>query len=133
MRIIVEKNCTCLFIYTKTLPYTTNRFFALFFIFFSSYLQKRLIVTWKPFTIKPIFLSRSFKESKFVWDYYLKSPIELTISRLVDDIISERPTQTPCRFSGSGESSPFSRIGIISGSTRSPSLRTRSPNVRAAT
>lgn len=51
----------------------------------------------------------------------------------VEDIISESPTQTPCLFSGISDLRPSSRIGIISGSTLSPSFLTRSPRVRAAT
>ncbi len=38
-----------------------------------------------------------------------------------------------CRWSLRSDSSPFSRIGIISGRTFSPNLRTTSPNVLAAT
>ena len=51
----------------------------------------------------------------------------------VEDIISESPTQTPCLFSGISDLRPSSKIGIISGSTLSPSFFTRSPRVRAAT
>ena len=56
-----------------------------------------------------------------------------TISLEVDVIISDRPMQTPCRWSDWFDWRPFSKIGIISGSTLSPSLRTRSPSVLAAT
>jgi len=38
-----------------------------------------------------------------------------------------------CLFSGEVEVSPSSRIGMISGNTRSPSFLTKSPKVLAAT
>ena len=56
-----------------------------------------------------------------------------TISRLVEAMISLKPIQTPCLWSGRSESNPFSKIGMISGSTLSPNFRTKSPRVRAAT
>jgi hypothetical protein len=56
-----------------------------------------------------------------------------TMSLLVEAIISDRPIHTPCRWSGWSDSRPFSRMGMISGSTRSPNFLTKSPNVRAAT
>ena len=55
-----------------------------------------------------------------------------TCSLLVDPMISLRPIQTPSRSSALLLSSPRSKIGMISGRILSPSLRTRSPNVRAA-
>lgn len=56
-----------------------------------------------------------------------------TMSLLVEAIISDSPIQTPCRWSGWSDSRPFSKMGIISGSTRSPNFLTKSPNVLAAT
>lgn len=67
------------------------------------------------------------------WKSLCSAYTTLTWSLLVEAMISERPMQTPCLWSASSESRPLSRMGIISGSTLSPSFRTKSPNVRAAT
>lgn len=56
-----------------------------------------------------------------------------TISLEVEAIISESPMHTPWRWSACSDCKPLSRIGIISGNTLSPSLRTKSPRVLAAT
>ena len=58
---------------------------------------------------------------------------QCTCSLLVEETISLSPMQTPCLSSLLSLSRPRSSIGIISGKTLSPSLRTRSPRVRAAT
>ena len=56
-----------------------------------------------------------------------------TMSLEVETMISLSPTHTPCLLSLSSLSKPFSRIGMISGKTLSPSFLTMSPSVLAAT